>query len=247
MSPRFVIRLDDVCPGLKWSAMERAQRVFEANGIKPLLGVVPDNRDPQLDVSPPRGDFWPWLRERAKAGWTIAQHGYQHVYGTKDAGCLKINRRSEFAGLPYDEQREKLRLGRELLGAQGLPTDVFMAPAHSFDALTLKALKELGFTTVTDGFGLYPFERDGLTFVPQLFATPRHFGFGVYTVCLHLNEMSDRSLAALEDFCRRRRGDLVDFPRAAALRGPGLVNGPAGWILGRGLRLARRLRPARPR
>ena len=47
---------------------------------------------------------------------------------------------------------------------------VFMAPSHSFDADTLRALRDLDFTSITDGFGFYPYDLHGLTAVPQLVA-----------------------------------------------------------------------------
>jgi predicted deacetylase len=242
MRSKFVIRLDDIAPGMNWEAMDRVARAFDALGIRPLLGVVPDNRDPGLDVGPPRVDFWERLRNWAGQGWSIAQHGYQHVYCTSDAGLLRINPRSEFAGLSYETQREKLSLGREILKAQGLATDVFMAPAHSFDRDTLRALADLGFTSVTDGYGLFPYRSEGLTFVPQLFSKPYHCGIGVYTVCLHLNTISGPALSDLEEFCRRRRADIVGFPEAAATRGPKRLNAVSGWLLGNGTRALRRIR-----
>ena len=65
---------------------------------------MPDNQDPALVVGASQPGFWVYMRQLKKKGWVVAQHGYQHIYKTKDSGILKINQRSEFAGLPYDEQ-----------------------------------------------------------------------------------------------------------------------------------------------
>ena len=49
------------------------------------------------------------------------------------------------------EQKEKLLLGKAALENEGIYTDTFMAPGHSYDRNTLKALKTIGFEYVTDG------------------------------------------------------------------------------------------------
>lgn len=242
MGPTFVIRLDDICPTMRWASMDRAAILFRELDIRPLIGVVPDNRDPTLMLDPPRGDFWDLVRAWAADGWAVAQHGYQHLYVSPSSGMLGIASRSEFAGLPFDEQRRKLSLGREVLMARGIEADTFMAPAHSLDAVTVRALRDQGFRYVTDGFGLFPYDVDGMTFVPQLFGSPLHLGIGVYTVCLHLNEMSAARLERFERFCRQHRREIIDFHTARAIRGPRFLGPWTGWPLALGLRGARQLR-----
>lgn len=241
MRSRFVIRLDDIAPGMRWDAAARVESLLRGCAIRPLIGVVPDNRDPDLERGARRDDFWSVVRGWAAAGWTVAQHGYQHVCRTRQGGLLSIQPRSEFAGLPFDTQRGLLRRGRDILEREGLATDIFMAPWHSYDRGTLLALRALGFTTLTDGFGLYSRRSEGLLHVPQLFSTPVHFGVGVYTVCLHVNSMSEEELAGLERFCRERRGDIVAFPDAAAATGPAALNVVSRWLLAGGLRAYRAL------
>jgi hypothetical protein len=95
-----------------------------------------------------------------------------------------------------------------------------MAPSHSFDANTLKALDDLGFESLTDGYGFYPYKINGLMAVPQLFSKPVWLGFGVETVCLHVNTLSagqiDRQVAAL----RARRGSIISFSEALKVVAP---------------------------
>ena len=71
------------------------------------------------------------MKELQKEGWTIAQHGYTHVYTTDEAGLFPLNKFSEFAGVEYSEQYEAVRLGQNILKEHGIETDLFMAPAHS--------------------------------------------------------------------------------------------------------------------
>jgi hypothetical protein len=78
-----------------------------------------------------------------------------------------------------------------------------MAPNHSFDLNTLKALKQCGFTAVTDGISLYPFRLEGLVFIPQQLWRPRWMPHGVITICLHTNDMRAKHVKALRTFLRR--------------------------------------------
>src|SRR5687768_2600237 len=236
--PRFVIRLDDVCPTMSWSAYRRASALFQELGVRPLLAVVPDNRDPSLMVDAPDPAFWAEMRARAAEGWTLAQHGYTHQYTTDHPGLLRLGKRSELAGLSYARQREMLADGQALLREQGCATDVFIAPSHSFDRETLRALRDLGFRYLSDGYGLYPFRRDGLVWVPQLFASGRHFGVGIYTICLHLNTMSERAWESFAAFLRRQQRRIIDFPSAARRRNP-VLNAIAAPLVERLLRAGR--------
>ena len=220
MTTRFVIRFDDVTPGMAWSKFAPFDALAQELNIPYLIGVVPDCRDPALSVEPHRADFWDFVRERVARGWTVSQHGHTHHYVTAERGLLGIGKKSEFAGLPFAEQKEKLAAGKNILVREGVWQPVFMAPSHSFDENTLKALDDLGFESLTDGYGFYPYKIRGLLAVPQLFSKPIGFGFGVETVCLHVNTLSvgqiDRQVATL----RARRGSIISFLEALKVVAP---------------------------
>lgn len=240
---RFVIRFDDVCPGMAWARFQPFLDFFERQPqVKPLLGVVPDNRDPKLDVAPPRADFWDLARQWHARGWTLAQHGTTHEYSQPGGGLLGIGRKSEFAGLPLDVQRERLARGQSILKREGVWQPCFMAPSHSFDGNTLRALRELGFEAITDGYGLYPYELEGITLVPQLFSTPVHVGVGVYTLCLHVNSMSDERLAATLRFMEQHTDRLIGFDEARHTPAPSLLAPVARALSSGALRTVRRVR-----
>ena len=65
---------------------------------------------------------------------------------------VPLNDFSEFAGLGFEQQFAMLEKGKAILESHGIKTDIFMAPAHSYDRNTLNALQKLGFTKMTDGF-----------------------------------------------------------------------------------------------
>ena len=89
-----------------------------------------------------------YLHTLQSEGWCIAQHGCTHIYNTHKKGCFPLNALSEYAGNSYENQYASLEKGQKILKEHEIHTDIFMAPAHSYDYNTLKALKKLGFTKI---------------------------------------------------------------------------------------------------
>ena len=151
---KIAIRLDDITPDMDWAKFLRFKELCDLYQVKPLIGVVPENKDSMLCVDEKREDFWEYLLQLKNEGWMIAQHGCTHIYSTKKKGCFPLNALSEFAGRPFEEQLTCLKCGKQILEGHGIFTDIFMAPAHSYDQNTLKALKEAGFTSFL-GFSVF--------------------------------------------------------------------------------------------
>ena len=78
-----LLRFDDICPTMNWGTWDAGRGPDGPLGLRPILAVVPDNRDPKLVAGPPRADFWERVRGWQARGWTIALHGYQHLYVTR--------------------------------------------------------------------------------------------------------------------------------------------------------------------
>lgn len=203
MPAKYIYRMDDIAPGMNWDWFWRYINLFSEHQVKPILGIVPDNKDPILCCGGKRQDFWQVMRDLQCDGVVeFAQHGYRHLYVTNKEGILKkkygFRPQSEFVGLPYDEQYRKVKAGQDILKREGIFTDVWMAPSNSFDAVTLKVLVDLGFNAVTDGIALYPFKLGGLTLIPQQCWTPTHFFFGIATVSLHTNHSDEQLYKRVE-------------------------------------------------
>ncbi len=107
---------------------------------------------------------------------------------------------SEFVGLSYEEQYKKIKKGLDILEQNGVKSDIWMAPSNSFDRITLKALKNLGFKYVTYGIALFPYQQEGLQFIPQPLWGPEAISAGITTIALHTNWCDDEDLAKLEKF-----------------------------------------------
>lgn len=170
MDARYIVRFDDICQTMDRRVWERLEPVLQRHGVKPILAVVPDNRDDTLVFDAARADFWQRLRGWQAAGWTIALHGHQHPYTTRDAGLVglnAVNAVSEFAGQPEAVQRDKLQQALDRFAAGDVRVDAWVAPAHSFDATTVKLLLEFGVGVVSDGFYTRPVRHLDAAWVPQ--------------------------------------------------------------------------------
>lgn len=163
---KILLRFDDICPTMNWEQWEKAKQMMDKAGVTALLGVVPDCTDPDLKIDAPRSDFWEYIKELQSQGFAIAMHGFHHQFEMKADGLVTKNKISEFAGLPYDRQLEKIRRGKEILNAHGINTDIFFAPAHSYDDNTLRALAVCGFRYVSDGLSSKPYKRQGIILLP---------------------------------------------------------------------------------
>ena len=86
-------------------------------------------------------------------------------------------------------QLEKICKGKDILLKHGIETDVFFAPAHSFDDNTLRALAECGFKYVSDGYSKRPYERYGIKMLPFRIGMPNfNKKKGYFTAVMHAHE-----------------------------------------------------------
>lgn len=212
MPAQYLIRLDDACPTMDWARWTKVFALLDRFDIKPIIGVIPDNKDDTLEIDPPRTDFWDVVAQWLDKGWTIGLHGYQHLYVTQQGGLVPIGTKSEFAGLPLPAQEEKIRKGWAIFQSHGIKPTIWVAPGHSFDSNTLLALKsETDIDLVSDGIALECFVSDGFHWLPQQLWRFRKLPFGTYTICLHPNTMTSREFDDLERSLRTRRESFVSL------------------------------------
>ncbi|MBE5755397.1 MAG: DUF2334 domain-containing protein [Clostridiales bacterium] len=216
---KISVRFDDVCPTMSWDHFNKAMELCKKYGVKPLLGVVPCNKDPHLVVDEENKDFFDIMRKYQEQGISFAQHGLDHIYRNNNGGVLKLNKKSDFVGLSKDEQKKFLGEGLEILKKEGINTKIYMAPSHSYDKNTILALKELGFEYVTDGYTNYNYKWHGLTFIPcrHTFKTRRKMT-GVCTLCLHVNTMSEKDLETFEESLETYKEVLCDYSELLNLK-----------------------------
>ena len=211
----YTIRLDDACPTMsrgKWGRMERILDHFE---VKPMVGIIPNNEDKNRCVDSFDNRFWSRVQGWMKKEWTLALHGYNHVYSSMEGmnGLNPMWRRSEFVGLPLDEQRKKIRNGVAIMREHGICPNYFFAPSHTFDNNTLESLRiESNIRIISDTIGRFPYKQGDFWFIPQIFGHCLKISFaGIYTFSFHPNAMSDTGFKCLENFLDQNRNHFMRF------------------------------------
>jgi hypothetical protein len=187
--------------------------MVEKYGIRPILSVVPANRDPHLDVAPEDGSFWEAMRSAQSAGATIGMHGYRHLCLAQGRGYLPLHRKTEFAGVGRKLQREWISAGVAILRKERLDPRVWVAPRHGLDRVTLETLKEFGIDVVSDGFAEQPFRLGGATWIPQQLWGPEVQQRGLWTICVHANSATDGQVLEMERFLMRWSGQFTSVDR----------------------------------
>lgn len=214
MGVRYLFRMDDISWDMNYENFARMRDLFFQYDIRPIIGVIPNNEDNHLKlqvgtVSISEDQFWEEMHVlQHEHGWAVALHGYNHVYVTNDSGIFRFRKASEFAGLPFEKQEQKIREGKRILEQNGLTVDAFMAPSQSLDWTTVEALKVNGITAITDGKGIYPYTQRGILFVPvsNVYPMPYRGICGVHTAVFHTNTWDSFRFDRVERFLKTHRG-----------------------------------------
>jgi len=214
---RYLLRLDDLCPTWNRLRWDRVLEMVFAHGVRPILGVVPENEDPDLIRGPVDPEFWPRMRALQADGATIALHGYRHLSEQRGGGLLPLHKWTEFAGTPLEAQRHWIQMGMEKLRSEGLSPKLWIAPRHGLNDATLKALRMENIRVLSDGLAREPFQRGGVLWLPQQLWAPVAKGPGTWTLCLHPNTATDAEVDALEVFLCAHRDEFCSFSEVLEL------------------------------
>lgn len=213
---QILLRFDDICPTMDWGRWQKAKSVMDKYNVKALLGVIPNCEDPELFIDSPKKDFWDYLKNLQREGYVLAMHGVYHKYSSLKLGLINSGKDSEFAGLSYTEQYEKLNFGKESLEKNGISTDIFFAPSHSYDKNTIKALRNLGFKYISDGRSNKIINYKGIKAVPvKSFGVPQIKKHGNFVAIFHAHEwVRPEKVHGYDDLillCKNYAEDIVDF------------------------------------
>lgn len=211
----YLIRLDDACTTMDYVKWQQLEDILEKHGIKPMVGIIPHNEDPQQQIGPVKDDFWVKVKEWESKGWTIALHGYNHCYSS-DGGLKGLNpmwSRSEFAGLSLEEQRVKIRKGVAIMREHGINPQYFFAPSHTFDENTLKALiEESDIRIISDTIATKPYRFREFVFIPQFGGMCREMKLkGLFTFCLHPSAMEEENFIQTDRFLQLHKIEFTTF------------------------------------
>jgi len=197
---QYLLRFDDLCPTVSAAGWQRCEELIQKFRLKPILAIVPDNRDPELQPSSPDPDFWERMRALEANGAIVGLHGFRHLCESTGGSLLGFHRFSEFAGVAAGKQRLWIHEGLRILRKYGLKPRIWVAPRHGFDKNTLWALRTEGIFLLSDGFARVPYLRGGVTWFPQQLWGPVDKFRGIWTICIHPNTATQEQIAVLRSF-----------------------------------------------
>ena len=213
----LLIRIDDIAPNMNWTAMNELDKLFSKKNIKPLLGVIPNNKDKELLKNRFNKRFWRRISIWQKKGWEICMHGYDHIYiNSKNKNdFFAYNGNSEFAGLSYLKQYKKIKKGLNIFRRNKIKVRCFFAPNHSYDLNTFKALKKNKIFEVVDGYGLFPYTKFEIKFIPQLFFNNNiTLPYGVNCTQIHLNKWTKDDYNKFRLFINKNQKSIISYDEA---------------------------------
>lgn len=216
MRRSILIRFDDLCPTMDHHQWIKAKQLLKQYDVKPLLGIIPECRDPEMLIDEEDPYFWEEMKSLQEEGYTLAMHGCFHSCVHEGQSLVAGRGYSEFAGRPYKEQYETIRTGKLLLKRHGINTDIFFAPRHSYDLNTLKALAANGFKYISDGKSKTVWKREGILCVPcRSSGCPAIRGWGYFTAVFHPSEWSREDKAfgydELKHLLEKHHSHVVEF------------------------------------
>jgi len=213
---RYLLRFDDLCPTHDRERWQQYASLVAEYGVRPILAIVPDNRDPALAVNPPDPGFWSAMRAMQDAGAAIGLHGYRHLCESRGRSLVPLHRETEFAGVGETTQREWIRSGLAILRSHRLNPTIWVAPRHGFDRATLRALRAEGLTTLSDGLARRAFLREGVVWIPQQLWAPVSKSAGLWTICIHANTATGADFERLRSFLSAHAAQFTSVERVLA-------------------------------
>lgn len=175
-----IFRNDDLEPGHRDDLRRTVSRVFLKKEIPLTNAIIPTSDGESIAGEK---SFCTELRQQRREHPGLveySQHGYFHepssepFYIDKNGSRSKVE--TEFGGLPYAEQRERIAKGKAILTeCLGTPPRSFVPPYGTYDNTTVRALAEENISVISDGrwftdayYGkTEPFETDGVLHVQR--------------------------------------------------------------------------------
>lgn len=213
MKVKYLVRLDDACPTMDSKKWEKIENILDLYNIKPMVGIIPNNKDVTLKIEEPDVFFWDKALRWQEKKWVIALHGYDHMHVTSKGGINPVHNRSEFAGISLKEQEDKIEKGIRILKENKIDAKYFFAPSHTFDSNTIVALRNKSqIRRISDTISFRPYKLEDFVFYPLQFGKFREINIlGNWTFCLHPNTMKDEDFRIMDSFIKKNRSKFISF------------------------------------
>jgi predicted deacetylase len=240
----LLIRMDDVAENMNWTLMDKCELLFDKYEIKPLLGVIPINQDPELLQFPKNSSFWEKVKDWKNKGWEVTMHGCNHLYTQKSdkKDIFNYGGNSEFYGLDYSSQLNKIQIGLQEFKKRNIKVRSFFAPNHIYDQNTLKALKDSNIKIIIDGYGLFPYYKNEILFIPQLFYKEIFLPFGIQSTQMHINNWNNKNYSNFEKFIKKNYKKIVNLDHVINVANPNFLQNLTNYFVEKTLKTARLFR-----
>jgi predicted deacetylase len=237
----LLIRMDDISENMNWALMNKCEKLFDKFKIKPLLGIIPINKDPDLLKFPKNDRFWERVKSWENKGWEITMHGCNHLYTQKSDknDIFNYGGNSEFYGLDYSMQLNKIKAGLEEFKKREIKVRSFFAPNHIYDSNTLKALKDSDIKIIIDGYGLFPYYKNEILFIPQLFYKEIFLPFGIQSTQMHINEWNDEAYNNFEIFVKKNYSKILNLNNIIEVTNPNSLQNLTNYLIEKTLKTVR--------
>ena len=237
----LLIRMDDISENMNWALMDKCEKLFDKFKIKPLLGIIPINKDPELLKLPKNDRFWERVENWKNKGWEITMHGCNHLYTQKSDknDIFNYGGNSEFYGLDYSTQLNKIKTGLEEFKKREIKVRSFFAPNHIYDSNTLKALKDSDIKIIIDGYGLFPYYKNEILFIPQLFYKEIFLPFGIQSTQMHINEWNDEAYKNFEIFVKKNYSKILNLNNIIEVTNPNSLQNLTNYLVEKTLKTVR--------
>ena len=182
----YFIRVDDLRSWMNKKILKNIISFFDKIKIRPLIAIIPEWKEDS--------NFWQTIKDLEKQWYTIWIHWYNHKLRQNpenSKSIIPIQNYSEFVWLSYDEQNKKIQKAIKIFNKYWIYPNIFVAPAHWLDNITVKILKENNIKFVSDWFFLYPKIINWIIFLPQQLWSFRKIPVWYKTICLHLEDFGN--------------------------------------------------------
>ena len=106
---------------------------------------------------------------------------------------------------------DQIKTGLDKFKSKQISIRSFFAPNHIYDKNTLRALKQSNIKIIIDGYGLFPFFKEEILFIPQLFYKEIILPFGIQSTQVHLNEWKDENFEMFRIFIEKNKNKIINL------------------------------------
>ena len=147
--------------------------------------------------------------------------------------------KGRFTLIDYSKQLNKIETGLKEFQKRNIKIRSFFAPNHIYDNNTLNALKESGIKIIIDGYGLFPYFRDEILFIPQLFYREIILPFGIQSTQIHINYWNKENFENFEKFIEKNHNKIVSLDYIIDVTNPNIFQNLINYFVEKSLKTIR--------